>query len=73
MHAKLWFGNLKERNNLEALCVDGRIILKWIVNQYDGSTWAGTDMVHDRYKWRALLNAVMNIRFPEHAGNFLTS
>jgi hypothetical protein len=31
------------------------------------------DLAQDRGKWRALMNAVMNLRGPENAGNFLTS
>jgi hypothetical protein len=26
----------KERDHLEDLCVDGRIVLKWILQKYDG-------------------------------------
>jgi len=30
MHTGVWWGNLKERNHLEAPGLDRRIILKWI-------------------------------------------
>jgi len=36
--------------------------------------WEGamnwTDLVQDRNRWRALLNAVMNLRIPYNGGNF---
>ena len=45
--------------------VDGRIILKWILQKWygvGGMDW--TYLVQDRDRWRALVNAVMNIRVP---------
>jgi hypothetical protein len=37
--------------------------------------WVGMDWIDlasDWVKWRALVNAVMNLRIPLNAGNFLT-
>jgi hypothetical protein len=43
--------------------VDGRIRLKWIFKNWDeGRDWI--KLVQDRDRWRAVVNAVMNLRFP---------
>jgi hypothetical protein len=38
---------------------------------WEGVDWI--DMAQDRDRWRALVNAVMNLRVPQNAGNFLTT
>jgi len=39
VHIGFWCGNLRERDHLEDLGVDGRIILKWIFRTWDGGVW----------------------------------
>ena len=50
--------------NLEDPDVDGRIILRWIFRKGDvgGVDWI--ELAQDRDRWRALVNAVMNLRVP---------
>jgi len=59
-----WWGNLREIYHLEYPGVDGRIILRWIFKKLDmgGTDWI--ELAQDRDRWRALVNAVMNLRFP---------
>ena len=63
MHSGFWWRNLRERNHLEDLGADRRIILKRIFKNWDGlMDWI--DMAHDGDRLRALVNSVMNIRVP---------
>jgi hypothetical protein len=55
-----WWGYLKERNHLEDPGVDGRIVIRWIFRK----AWTGLMWLKDRDRWRALVNAVMNLWVP---------
>jgi hypothetical protein len=58
-----WWGNLREGDYFEYLGVDGRIILKWILDKWDGDmNWL--DLAQDRNRWRAVVNAVMKVVVP---------
>ena len=67
-----WWGNLSEGDHLGDPGIDGRIIFRWIFRKGDGGMdWI--DLAQDRDRWWALVNAIMKLRFPQNAGNFLTS
>jgi hypothetical protein len=51
-----WWGNLRERDHLVDLGVDGTIILRWIFRKWDVGLWTGW--------WRALVYAVLSLRVP---------
>ena len=54
VHSTVLWGDLSERNQLEDLGIDGRIILRWIFRKSDGSMgWI--DQVQDRDGWWPLL------------------
>ena len=53
--------SLREGDHLKDPDVDGRIILKWILEKWGGvMDWIG--LTHGRDRWRAVVNAVMNLR-----------
>ena len=43
-HIRVRWGNLRERDHLDDLGIDGRIILKWIFGKWDGNglNWPGS-------------------------------
>ena len=36
MHTGFWWGNLSEGDHMEDIGLDGKIILKWILEKWDG-------------------------------------
>jgi hypothetical protein len=69
VHARFWWGNLRERDHLGHPDVGDRIILKWI----SGSGMGGMDWVklaQNMAGWRAGINAVLILRVPYNAGEF---
>jgi hypothetical protein len=56
---RFWQGNLTEGDHLEDPSVNGRIILKWILEKWFGNqSGSGYGQVAGTFK------AVMNLRFP---------
>jgi hypothetical protein len=71
VYTGFWWGNLRERDFLEDLSIDGKIILKWFFKRWDG----GMDwnyLAQHKCRWQAPANALMNFLFPCNADNFST-
>ena len=41
VYTGVWQGKLRDRDHLEDLCVDGRIILRRIFRKWDVGVWTG--------------------------------
>jgi hypothetical protein len=65
-----WWGNLRERDHWGDPSVDGRIILRIKMDLQDagcgGMDWI--ELAQDRDRWRALVNAVVNLGFHKMQG-----
>jgi hypothetical protein len=62
VHTGFWWGNLRERDHLEYPGVDGRVILKWVFRKWNVRALTGSSWLRIRDRWRAIVNAVMNLR-----------
>ena len=64
VYTGFWWGNQREREHLEDPGVDGRIIIKMDLQEVGcgGMNWI--ELAQDMDRWRALVNAVMNLRVP---------
>ena len=56
---------------MEDPSIDERIILRWIFRKWDVGAWTGSVWLRDR--WRALVNAGVNLGVPSNVGKILTS
>jgi len=58
-----WWVNLRHRDRLEDTNLYGRIILRWIFREWNGSVdWV--ELTQDRDRCRALVNEVMTFCVP---------
>ena len=71
MYTRLWWGKPEGRNDLEALGIVGKIILKWIFIKYDGDVHC-ISVVQDRHR-TAVVNMVIKIRVIWTTGCFVAS
>jgi hypothetical protein len=58
-----WWESPKGKDHLKDQGVDGRVGSKWILRRLGGG--GGVEWIHlaqDRDRWRAVVNAVMNLR-----------
>jgi hypothetical protein len=60
VHRGFWYGDLMERDRLEYLDVDGRIMVKHVLRNRAGCVdWFGP--AQDRYNWHAVVNTLMKL------------
>ena len=56
-----WWGNTKEREQLQDPVTDGRIVIKLTLKIQNG---CGLVQAQDKEKWWAVVNVVMNMQVP---------
>jgi hypothetical protein len=68
---RILVGKPEGKRSLGRLDVNGMIILRWILEKWDGVVCTGLIWVTDQ--WRTVVNAVMNLRVPGNFGKFLSN
>jgi hypothetical protein len=71
VHTGFWWGNVRETDNLEDLDVDGGNS-KMDRQEVGWGDMDWNNLAQDRDRWRAIVNAVTNLRVLQNAGNFST-
>jgi len=67
----VWLENWKGRDHSEDLGVDWKIILEWILGRLSEDLhWM--HLAQDMDQWRAVVNTVMNLRYPQKGETLLT-
>jgi len=61
VYIRIWWENVRERKHMEDSGIDGRVILNRV--GCGGMDWI--ELAQGRDRWRALVNAVMNLPFPK--------
>jgi hypothetical protein len=59
LYTKFLSADLKEREDLEDLGIDRRIILNWILKKCESVDWI--HLAQNRDQWRVLENPIMNL------------
>ena len=62
MHTEFWWGNLREGDHLDDPGLDRRTLLSGSSGSVmggEGMDWI--ELAQNRYRWRDLVNAVMNV------------
>jgi hypothetical protein len=70
---RILVGKPEERDHLGDQGVDWMIIFSWIFKKWHVGGMDWIELAQDMDRWRALVIAIMNLRVPYNAGNFLTS
>jgi hypothetical protein len=64
VHAGFRWGILMERNHLEDIGIKGRVMFKGILQGIGWNDVGWIELAQDKDRWRALVNAVMNLWVP---------